>query len=123
MLFLLSTSCAFNWDACIHSEITKQEYLSKSNEYLPSNRVNRLISVCLYTYSNVTAWRASLGIHAKSCMSHGENGKTAQEALGRAAAWEGQHAVTPGSRWQGLPGGWFPLRRGCVGVHWLCLVN
>lgn len=123
VLFLLSTSCAFNWDACLHSNITKQEYLSRSNEYLPSNHVNHLISVCLYTYSNVTAQCAWLGIHAKSRTSHGENGKASWEDLGCAAAWEAQRAVTPGRGQQGLPGSRFPLWRGYVGVCWLCLVN
>lgn len=100
VLFLLSASRAFNWSIHIRSKITKQECLSRGKEYLPSNHVNHLISVCLNTYSDVTAWHDSFGIHAKSRMSHRENGKATWEDLGNTAVWEGHCAVTlgPGSK-------------------------
>lgn len=122
VLFLLSASPAFNWNVHMHSKITKQECLSRSNEYLPSNHANHLIWVCLYTYSNRTAWHDSLGIQAKSHMSHLKNGKATWKDLGSTAVWEGHGIVTLGvssKRCQeiGFLSGGVVLS--CVGFVWL----
>lgn len=81
LLFLLSTSCSFNWDACSHSKITKQEYLSRSNEYLSSNHVNHLISVCSYIYSQRDCMTCLAWYSCKTCTSHGMNGKATRFSL------------------------------------------
>lgn len=96
------------------------EYLSRSNEYLPSNHANRLFSVCLYTDSSETAWCASLGIHLESHTSCKENGKISQEDLRSTAAWEGQCAVTPWEWAAGAARKWISSLEGlCWCVFWL----